>query len=485
MHMRRWSVVAVAATGVVALATACETETTTLGRSSDPVVLTGADLPQLAGTDPDLIVAFRHAVVDGEPTWSQVPVQVDERKVVDYGAHPASNATPGEEGTVYGGAPIGVADLQYADPGTFVGPDADPTFDADDELVVMAYDLGGAPGEDHAAEPPGVVPGSGVAVEVADPDDPAKVGRIHLFVTDGSLAPDAGRDDVVYDFALASGDYRSTYRRADGPNPETSTVRTDVYTVGFSDRWHEDTWRVHAGGATGVDVLDGNKNQFALSTCGRSNATFADAEGAFVANVDGPLRAIRSYVGANSGPLTQRTHLLYRDREEIITDLRVHSIPAVMDYLDLSAEALGATYRSSTVPGGVLVDGVLDPVGATVPTWESFDGPQGTILTAVELTTDVPGLDDAVQWFQRDQATPPETQCWGDSSLYGAAGSNITGGIPNTDPRSTPSADLRVRRVVQFQGPATDPTLLPAAAATWSTQVRDGLDVSAAPHPAP
>lgn len=483
--MRRWMGVAVAATGVVALATACETETTTLGRSTDPVVLTGADLPQLTGADPDRIVAFRHAVVGGEPAWSQVPVQVDERKVVDYGAYPTANSTPGVEGTVYGGAPIGVADLQYADPTTFVGPDHDPTFDADDELVVMTYDLGGVPGEDQTVEPPGVVPGSGVAVEVADPADPAKVGWVHLFRTDGSLSPDAGRDDVDYDFALASGDYRSTYRRANGPNPETSTVTTDVYTVGFSDRWYEDTWRVHAGGATGVDVLDGVKNQFALSTCIRSNATFAAGEGAFVANVDGPLRAIRSYVGANSGPLTQRTHLLYRDREEIVTDLRVHSIPAVMDYLDLSAAAVGSTYRSSTVPGGVAVDGVLDAVGTAVPTWESFDGPQGTVLTTVEMTTDVPGLDAGVQWFQRDQAVPPEAQCWGDSAFYGAAGSNITGGIPNTDPRSSPSADLRVRRVVQFQGPVVDADLLPAAAATWSTQVRDGLDVSTAPYLTP
>ena len=33
-------------------------------------------------------------------------------------------------------------ELVYSDPNTFSGPDEDPTFDFDDELVVMAKDLG-------------------------------------------------------------------------------------------------------------------------------------------------------------------------------------------------------------------------------------------------------------------------------------------------------------------------------------------------------
>ena len=138
---------------------------------------------------------------------------------------------------------------------------------------------------------------------------------------------------------------------------------------------------MRAAGATGVDILDGHKNQFATSTCRRSNQTFADDEGAFIANIDGPVRAIRSYVGANSGPLTQRTHLMYRDREDVITDLRVHAIPAIMDFIDYSSAASGMTYRSSAVPGGVTIDGSPDTVGTALPTWEAVDGPQGRAYT--------------------------------------------------------------------------------------------------------
>ena len=48
------------------------------------------------------------------------------------------------------------------------------------------------------------------------------------------------------------------------------------------------------------------------------------------------MRAIRSYVGANSGPLTERTHVFYRDRYTIVTDLRVHAVPGPLTYHDLS-----------------------------------------------------------------------------------------------------------------------------------------------------
>ena len=51
----------------------------------------------------------------------------------------------------------------------------------------------------------------------------------------GGLDPSAGRDYVRYGFALTSRAYKTTYQRATGPNPETSTVTTDVYQAGFTD----------------------------------------------------------------------------------------------------------------------------------------------------------------------------------------------------------------------------------------------------------
>jgi hypothetical protein len=342
--------------------------------------------------------------------------------------------------------------------------------------------MGGKLASGETSRPAGVVPGSGVVVQVDDPraSGATERGWVYLFASSGGLDPAAGQDYVDYDFLLTSGAYTTTYKRATGPNPETSRVVTPTYRAEFTDRWKEVTWKVLAPGSNQVDVLDGNKNQFAIGSCGRSNETFAAGEGAFVANIDGPVRAIRSYVGANSGPLTQRTHLMYRDREDIITDLRVHAIPSVMDFLDYSSGAVGMTYRSSTVPGGVTIDGTNDAVSTAVPTWEAVDGVSGSIYTKNVLSSSVAGL--AVSEFYRDQTTPPEAQCWGDGSLLGASGASV-GAVPNTDPRAVPSATLQTRRIVQFAPPAADPAQIPTLAADWAADIDTPLQTSVSTLP--
>lgn len=456
-----------AALGLATVAlTACN-ETSALARPTAPIILTGAKLPTLVGTAPNRLVAFRHLTESRGQTWAQIPVQVDQRKVVAFGSAPASNGVAGVTGTVYGSDSGGPTALQYADPNTFVGADADPNLDANDEVVFMASDAGGV-AQAGAAEPSGVVAGSGVAVRVDDPRQHSQRGWVYLFRSAGALDSAAGKDYVDYRFSLTSGAYKSTYRRAVGPNPETSKATTVNYEIGFSDRWFEDSWKVRASGATGVDVLDGHKNQFALDECGRSNRTFADAEGAFVANIDGPVRAIRSYVGANSGPLTERTHLMYRDREVVVSDLRVHPIPGILDYIDYSAAAKGMTYRSSTLTGGATVDGQNDSVSTKVPAWEAVDGSQGRIFSRNQFSSSAPGVKAGTKHLYRDQTSPPETQCWGDSSLYGASGLDIATPIPLTDPRSSGSATLQGRRVTEFGSPSADPSKVSTDAADWA-----------------
>ncbi|CAN5451997.1 hypothetical protein BH10ACT1_BH10ACT1_30520 [soil metagenome] len=452
--------------------TACD-DVNTVARPTAPVVLTGSQVSSLVGTAPGRIVAFRHALVDGEPVWTQVPVQVDQRKVVAFGSQPAANGTAGVAGTVYGNGSGGPTSLVYADPNTFVGADTDPNLDADDEVVFMASDAGGKVRADDATQPAGVVAGSGVAVQLDDPRDDDEQGWVYLFASTGSLSPSAGKDYVKYTFSLTSGAYKTTYLRAAGPNPETSKVVTPTYEASFTDRWMETSWKVRASGASGVDVLDGAKSQFAPGTCGRSNVTFTQGEGAFVANIDGPVRAIRSYVGANSGPLTQRTHLMYRDREDVVTNLRVHAIPGVMDFVDLSTAAKGMTYRSSTVPGGVKVDGVADVVSTDLPTWESVDGPQGQLFSRSTFTSTVAGLAAGTRQFYRDATTPAtnEPQCWGDGSFIGATGPAVQTEIPDTDPRNGVPATVTSTRVTQFAAPAADKAKIAAAAADWSADL--------------
>ncbi len=213
-------------------------------------------------------------------------------------------------------------------------------------------------------------------------------GRIYLFRAGPKLKP-LKTDYVDYEFRLLSGDYKSTYRRADGPNPEASTVATADYRAGFATAGSSTPSRSTPAPRAARTSSTGCKSGFAPGNCGRSEATYNDAEGAFIANVDGPVRAIRSYLGANSGPLTQRTDVFYAGRHEARIDLRVHAIGSIFSYVDLSPAAFGMTYRSSTAPGGVAVDGVNDAVGTSPALWHLWSGSQGSLFSSNRLTTSI------------------------------------------------------------------------------------------------
>ena len=134
----------------------------------------------------------------------------------------------------------GYTRLDYTDTGTFTGADADPMFDADDEVVFMASDAGG-PAE-TTTEPPGTLTGSGVEVVLTDPLAPGS-WYVYLFRGDGSLDQSAGQQ-VGYQFSLTSGAYLTTYQLLNGPNPENTTVSTAAYSRHFSDRWTQDQLRI-------------------------------------------------------------------------------------------------------------------------------------------------------------------------------------------------------------------------------------------------
>ena len=405
----------------------------TLDRPADPVVLTGADVPWLIGAAPGNVVAFRY---DG--AWQQIPVQVDERALKDFG-------------DIYnlGGQYGGVSELVYTDAGTFTGPDPDATLDADDEIVFMAKDAGGE--LPSLYEPGGVIPNSGVELAIADPLDPAAAGYVYLFRSDGTLDPGAGQQYVTYAFNLLSGSYLETYNTPDGPNPEDSVATTPYYSHHFSDRWISDEIHVTTGAATGVDILDRHKNLFAPGVCSRSEDTFSNGEGAFIANKSGLVRAIRSYVGANSGPLTQRDNIFYERRQEIRTFLRVHAISGMMDFFDYSPDAAGITYYNDLNLSGVTIDGEPDSVTAGPIEWQLVDGPQGALVITGSLSTNIAGLTYTSYYL--DDSTPSVTQCTGDAFAYGSSGLWINQGIPCTDPLQGCTHFLHGIRNLYYEAP--------------------------------
>lgn len=422
----------------------------TLNRPADPVVLTGADIPSLNGITPQSLVAFRY-----NNGWVQIPVQVDERNVVDFG-------------TIFHTAPTGKTILAYTDANTWTGADPDPMIDANDEIVFMAKQAGGrAP---SFSEPAGVVANSGIEMKVTDPLNTAQKGYVYLFRQNGTLDPGAGGQYGTYTFNLLSGNYKTTYKARDY-NPENSSVSTANYYHDYKDRWVNEILKIKAGASTEVDILDRHKVRFALGFCGRSEETFASAGGAFAANKNGPVRGIRSYLGANSGRYTQRDHFFYEQRQDLITYLRVHQIPGVVDFFDYSANAIGMRYYNPLVTGGVTIDGVPDQVPNGMIDWEMVTGEQGTLVHVHQLFSDIQ-FDDLTSVYV-DDLTPPETQCTGDSVAYAQSGPWATG-IPCTDPTRCDGADLSYLTMLNtlYYGP---PNLQVSVATRANDQARNPL----------
>ncbi len=435
-------------------------------RDADPVVVTGAQAPALAGADPGRVVAFRR----GGSGWEQVPVQVDERAVVNLGQ-------------IYG--PAGgsrTSALVYTDPQTFTGADPDPTVDANDELALMWRDTG-ARAPSGAAPPPGVRAGSAVELALQDPLDAEKRWAYLYEATDPSLDQGAGKRYVDYRFALRSGDYRTTYKLGSGPNPEDSTVRTASYSARFPDRWVQDELRVTAGGATGADLLDRQTEQYAPTECGISEASFSGGEGAFIANKTGPVRAIRSYFGANSGPYVQRDNVFYDAREEVRTYLRVHSIGGAMDLLDYSPAAVGMTYRNSLNPQGVTVDGMPDQIATGLPGWEQVTGAQGTLTSVFRIDRLPAGV--TVTGYYADQRAPDAgvlRLCTGDADALALSGPCFNSSIPNTDPSIGAAQPFETTRVIYADPPGGGAQLAQARAAGARDPVRvDGASAGTLP----
>ena len=438
------------------------------GRSADPVVLTGAQTPNLIGVAPGNVVAFRY-----DDKWTQIPVQVDERKWADYriirrvglGSQQFGHEVYADPNTFTEADGVPQRDWQGAN-AIIPGTTGDPMVDTDDEIAMMASDSGGSAFQDTTG-PAGVDNATRTVVKITDPLDPTSLSYIYLFKTTSGLDPSAGKDYVSYNWNFSpalspayktSNSFTSGYNfnsigdNVGGPpvNPEASSVTTDDYEQTFPARWMVDGMKIKMGGATGVDILDGDKSTVGSSSCGRNELTFSRGAGGFIANIDGPVRAIRSFVGANSGTYTQRDQIYYRDQVNTETYLRVHA--GITDFIlakDFNANAFGMTYRNNLNTAGVTIDGNPDSVTLGQLGWEQATGAQGTLTDVNRIDTDIPLRP--LTSFYADTATPGSAgaasiACSGDSSAIGASGPRVqmitdppTPGGRNTDPTLAPT----------------------------------------------
>ena len=291
-------------------------------READPVVLTGEDIPEMLHIIPGDIIGYKF---DGI-SLVQVPIQIDEMHVQLWNNIKDNDCfTQGRNHS----------SLVYADINTYSGGDDDRSFDENDELAFMAKDLG-VKCDSRCSElssgliPPGLLP-TPAEIEVFDPWQNRIHGYLYLYIQySGDYDQDAGKDYVHYNFYLnktgekGTHDYFDAYNLhcsvPDGRyecqdpyplNPEDSRFNSSFYERHWAQNWHGDEMKIFAGNATGEDMLAIQEFQFFLNDCGRCTESFMDGQTAFIANIDGPVRAIRSWVGANSACITQRQHIMY------------------------------------------------------------------------------------------------------------------------------------------------------------------------------
>lgn len=448
-----------------------------LDRADDPVVLTGADIPGLEGTSPQHIVGFSW---DGS-TWHQIPIQVDERDLVSPGMiyHLPEAKYPKLFGTntnykilVY--TPPSITTAGYTSTPTYTPSDSDPAFDANDELSFLAYDTGIVAG-DGAGSPAGVDPATRQLVTATDPLVSDRTGIVYLFHSNTLTGGSAGTTGVNYTFNLDSGGYKATYHMSKASlspnnswafNPEHSTVVTPSYSQTFSDRWLNDGLSITRNDANGAELLDRSKAYVTGGTCNRSEDTFdgADAgEGAFVVNISGPVRALRSYMGANSYKYTVATDIFYPNREDSMVELRGHAgLPGYGQADDFATGLTGLTYTDPS-NAALPIDGnanaftpIVATTGSSIPsTWQLVQGAAGSLVTVRTLDTDISGLSEST--VHTDNASPATPPCTGDGAYWGQSGIDITspdGSVPATDPTLTADARTFVtKRIRIFHGP--------------------------------
>ncbi len=440
-----------------------------LGREADPVVLSGDAVEPLLGRDPARLVGFRH-----QGSWEQVPIQVDERAVIDLISLEAFTScdfafADGAESRA----------LLYVGAGTHTGPDPEPLLDGDDEITFMLADAGSRPAT--LVDPPGVVSGSGVEVAVSSPDDGEEVAYLYLFTGDGSLQQGAGSEYGSYAFSLDAGAYPEAYDFCGAVNPEDSWFRSDHYQRHFSDRVLSDQMRITASGASGVDILDRHDNDMGLCATvpGFDLWAMLGGTGSLAVNKRGPVRSIRSFVGASGG--MRQTHLFYRSREDIITYLKIPAAAlgentdplitaAKNDLLDHSSEATGMKYYNCSNPQGVTIDGVPDGVAvleadqsamsapdADKYAWELVTGVQGSLVSVFAPGESGPGVDLGYQvtgYYTDDaSATSFGSECNGDDgALYGMSGITAAA-VVTACPEPDCVYDNEARRIMYYLPP--------------------------------
>ncbi len=342
-------------------------------RIREPVIVSGDQFPQFAGAALDDL--FVYAYTGG--SWTLVPFQFDE--VDASGAYTVENEL----------------------------------LDANDELVLMAMDLGDQadlgewiPDVDSQTHPR-------YQLQVTNPLDPSEQGWIYVYRS-ATLAPTPPAGYVEWDAG-------------------NNQIVAGTYIMGFAPQDHVGPTSLELNGS-GVDALDRNKIRLTVTcwvgpipvemTLTEEDLPLSDP----TPDIDGPVRL----GGGNTDSSTWAYHSLYHLRAavdlanleppDICTSIEINRVRVSSDWLDPTATGMApATYYDSNTPGGVPIDGIPDAVPETPPTgWNQTSGALGSTVQVMDV---LPGGGSVWNFYRDDQTLNPNDT--GDQQSFGDTGFGV------------------------------------------------------------
>jgi hypothetical protein len=382
-------------------------------RTREPVIVSGDQFPQFAGVALDDL--FVYAYSGG--SWSLIPFQFDEVN--------ASGEYTVEDGLL----------------------------DANDELVLMAMDLGDQADLQEWIADADSQTHPRYQLQVTNPLEPSEEGWIYVYRS-ATLAPSPPAGYVDWDAG-------------------NNQIVASTYILGFAPQDHFGVTSLELNGS-GVDALDRNKIRLDVTcwvgpipveiTLTEEDLPQSDP----TPDIDGLVRV----GGGSTDSSTWAYHSLYHvrgavnlaslDPPDICTSIDINWLRFSSDWLDPTATGMAPmTYYDSNTPGGVPVDGIPDAVPQTPLTgWYQTSGALGSTVQVVDV---LPGGGSLWNYYKDDQTQDPEDT--GDQKSFGDAGFGV----------DAPSDQVAFEILIFVLDPAQ-----PNIGATYSSYHTHPLEVTAA-----
>ncbi len=360
---------AAAVVGQIIVSAASQSKT--LDRNLEPVVVSGGKVAALSGAPVGQLFVYTYT---GASLGGQIPMQVDE---VTAGG----NYTTADDGLLNG----------------------------NDEIVFMAADLGARLPATVSLTTTLPISPTWYEIEVYDPTTPAKKGWAYL-VRSASLVSTAG------------GDYA-------GYNAPNRRITTGQYTAEFTTT-HAGLENLKLNGSS-TDILDRTKlrvivNFFGTFTFTEDNLPPTSPNPLLIK--DGPVRVVlqrdvqQSFL---SGAVKANLSTIYFAYASLLQataniSLTTGGIPvsSVRTSFDFDSGAAGATFFNANTPAGVTINGVPDAIAATpLSSWFQVSHPTGRLIQI----TNPAAAGGTPQNFYRDNSTP-ETPDTGQPGSFGESG---------------------------------------------------------------